>query len=76
MKIPDVCPACKKKTFWLERTELNFDTDNPSRIDDQIFECDSCHTLFRVRWELKSFHQLMEIPVNPSERSKNVKRNM
>ena len=73
MKIPEKCPNCKKQTYWIERTELNFDTDIPSRIDDQIFECDNCHVLFRVRWELKSFNQLMEVPVNPSERSKNVR---
>jgi hypothetical protein len=70
MQIPENCPNCKKKTYWIIRTELDFDANKPDRIDDQIFECDNCHTLFRARWELKSFHQLMEVPTNPSERGK------
>jgi len=45
---------------WLIRTELDFDSDDKSRIEDQIFECSNCHTLFRARWELISFNELEE----------------
>lgn len=68
MKIPTKCPHCGKKTFWIIRTEPNFDSEDQSRIEDQIFECDSCHTLFRARWTLQSWTQLVEKSTNPSER--------
>lgn len=66
LKLPEVCPNCGK-TFGAEagsylmiRTELDFDSDDESRIEDQVFECSQCHTLFRARYELIEFVQLEE----------------
>lgn len=53
MRIPKKCPHCNRKTCWRIRTELDFDSEDGDRIEDQIFECDLCHTLFRARWVLK-----------------------
>ena len=46
--------------YLLTRSELDYDSDEASRIEDQIFECSNCHMLFRARWELISFIQLIE----------------
>ena len=70
MKMPKKCPKCGKETYWYIRTELDFDSEDKSRIDDQIFECDHCHSLFKARWELKSLTELIEKSTNPSERHK------
>lgn len=65
MKLPDKCPACKRgeedNFYWMTRAELDFDghTDD-DRIGDEIYECSQCHTLFRARWKLISFTQLIE----------------
>jgi len=70
MKLPDRCPACKQDSdpnrgdielYWLKRAELDFDGhQGDDRIGDEIFECSICHTLFRARWKLISFTQLVE----------------
>lgn len=67
MKFPDRCPECKaifgdppNYACLLVRSELDFDSDDDTRIEDQIYECSACHTLFRVRFELVSFVQLKE----------------
>lgn len=48
--------------YLIQRTDLDYDSEDQTRIEDQIFECSKCHTLFRARWELKSFVQLEEKP--------------
>ncbi|MCJ7634997.1 hypothetical protein MUP77_21730 [Candidatus Bathyarchaeota archaeon] len=70
MDLPEHCPHClaninipgiyEANAYWIIRTEIDFDSNNQSRIDDQIFECSNCHTLFRLRWELISFVELEE----------------
>ena len=74
MQCPKECPVCKGsfESFYpgeeeklhaclLQRGELDWDSDEPHRIDDQVMECSHCHTLFRLRWQLESFHQLAEV---------------
>jgi hypothetical protein len=48
--------------YLMIRTDLDFDSDDRSctRIEDQIFECSHCHTLFRARYELVGFAELKE----------------
>lgn len=69
MNIPDICPKCgarwrgeEQTGHLLIRTELDFDSesDEGGRIEDQIYECSECHTLFRVKWQLVSFKELVE----------------
>lgn len=66
MKLPDKCPKCKVKFgenprgYLFIRTELDLDSNDDSRIEDQIFECGNCHTLFRARYELIGFVELQE----------------
>ena len=76
MDLPEKCPQCNAKwneaiekdgkasyPFLNIRTELDFDFNggnSDARIEDQIYECSECHTLFRVRWQLLSFIQLIE----------------
>ncbi len=63
--LPDTCPHCKRSTnrqgmewfVWIERSELDLDAG----VEDQLFECSMCHTLFRARWELASFKELKEV---------------
>jgi len=73
MELPEKCPQCgvkwgeaiqtnEKTTFpYLNiRTNLDFDSNgSDGRIDDQIYECSECHTLFKARWQLISFVQLL-----------------
>lgn len=65
MNLPKDCPHCKKHVldagFWIYRTELDYDVDEPDRIEDSIMEYSECHTLFRVRWEMVSFTELKEV---------------
>jgi hypothetical protein len=71
MKLPDYCPVCKATfnqeceyvihAFLIKRTELDWDADEPHRIEDSIMECSHCHSLFRLRWVLESFKQLIEV---------------
>lgn len=82
MQFPKECPNCKGSfesyypgderfhAYLIHRGELDWDSDEPHRIDDQVMECSRCHTLFRLRWELKSFHQLKELENNPKEGEK------
>jgi len=74
MKFPKKCPKCNcafgEKIQYVDgrveiprlfvRSGLNFDSEDETRIEDQIYECSHCHTLFRARWELVSFVQLEE----------------
>ena len=66
MKLPEKCPKCNGKfasnphTYLIIRTDLGFDSEDESRIEDQIFECSNCHTLFRARYELIGFAELQE----------------
>ena len=67
MKLPKNCPHCDSEmngtphsSYWIQRTELGYDSNDDDRIEDQILECCNCHTLFRVRWKLDSFTELME----------------
>jgi len=69
VKLPEKCPACGihynvvvgvHMAYLIIRTEPDFDSDDKSRIEDQIFECSNCHQLFRARWKLVSFRQLVE----------------
>jgi len=75
MNFPGKCPKCNsvfgqpmkyvdgrpvEVAYLIIRTELDFDSDDDSRIEDQIYECSHCHTLFRARWELISFTWLEE----------------
>ncbi len=70
MQVPQYCPKCKgviignkereHDAYWIQRTELDYDSDFEDRIDDQIWECSYCHTLFRLRWKLVSFIKLVE----------------
>ena len=68
MKFPEKCPACgaqwdgfEPRNHLIQRTQLDWDCDEPDRIEDQVCECSKCHTLFRLRWTLTSFHKLLEI---------------
>ena len=61
MKMPDKCPVCTENLSLIHRTELDWDSDEPDRVEDSIGECSNCHTLFRLRWKLASFRQLVEI---------------
>ena len=64
MKMPDICPECKTKmVYWIQRSEPDYDSDDPDRIVDSIEECNKCHTLFRFRWKLDSITKLMEEPI-------------
>lgn len=67
MELPEKCPHCNvvmgiAKTCWIIRIELDYDYDfnESNRIEDQIYECSNCHTLFRLRWKLVSFTELIE----------------
>ena len=66
MKLPSKCPKCGQKfhvnphCYLMIRTDLDFDSEDKSRIEDQIFECSNCHTLFRGRYELIGFTELQE----------------
>ena len=67
MNLPEKCPACGIKyniettrAFLIQRTDPDWDSDVDGRIEDQIFECSKCHTLFRARWRLIDFVQLIE----------------
>ena len=75
MDLPEKCPVCKvvwgeaiqtdEKTIFPYlniRTDLDYDSNGKDgRIEDQIYECSECHTLFRARWQLIAFAQLVEI---------------
>jgi len=68
VKLPDKCPNCDivynmntTGAYLITRTELDFDSDNGSRIEDQIYECSVCHQLFKARWELVDFKMLKEV---------------
>ncbi len=67
MKLPQNCPHCKRQIIhserfhWIYRTTLDYDADDPDRIEDQLMECSECHTLFRVRWKMVSFTELKEV---------------
>ena len=68
MKLPERCPNCKAifgadipGAHLIIRTELDFDRADEARIEDQIYECSGCHTLFRAHWQLISFVQLEEV---------------
>lgn len=69
MKLPTKCPCCNavfeqdRQAFLMVRTSLDFDSDDDSRIEDQIFECGKCHALFRARYELVDFKLLKEMPL-------------
>ena len=59
--MPETCLHCDSKSmYWITRTELDYASDSPSRVEDQVWECSECHTLFRVHWEMKSFTELVE----------------
>lgn len=66
MKFPDSCPTCKAsfrpypEAVLLVRGELDWNSDEPNRIEDTIYECSRCHQLFRARWSLESFVMLKE----------------
>ena len=66
LKIPNNCSHCNievgvdHRSYWIQRTELDYDSDVEDRIEDQIWECSACHTLFRLRWKLISFVELVE----------------
>jgi hypothetical protein len=66
MKLPKKCPHCgvtfgaTPHGYLMIRTNLDFDSEDESRIEDQIFECSNCHTLFRARYELIGFTELQE----------------
>ena len=72
MNLPESCPHCGARCdrfgkigtqhmVWIIRTSLDWDGDiNQHRIEDQIFECSNCHTLFRARWRLMEFNELYE----------------
>jgi len=47
--------------YWLTRGSMDFDGYREGdRIGDEIYECSRCHTLYRARWRLVSFTQLVE----------------
>ena len=69
MNLPAGCPhcgartgqLCKDRMVWIIRSSLDWDGDvDEHRIEDQIFECSNCHTLFRARWRLMEFNELYE----------------
>jgi hypothetical protein len=75
LKLPEKCSHCNSRfnepihyvdgrpievPYFLIRTDLDFDFDDESLIEDQIFECSHCHTLFRARYELVGFVELEE----------------
>lgn len=43
------------------RSELDYHSDEPDRLEDMIYECSHCHTLFRATWKLESFYPLEEV---------------
>lgn len=70
MELPDNCPKCRKswigeehprEAYLLIRSRLNFDadSDDETRIESQLYECSSCHTIFRAKWKLASFIMLL-----------------
>lgn len=69
MKLPEQCYKCgvkfdieETRAFLIIRTEPDFDScQDGDRIEDQIFECSKCHTLYRARWKLESFRMLEEV---------------
>lgn len=66
MEFPEKCPKCGKKfehteAYLIQRSGPDWDSDTPDRIEDTISECSNCHTLFRLRWKLESFKQLVEV---------------
>ena len=68
IKVPDTCPHCDVEmghphsAYWIVCSDLNYDsdTDEEGLIEDQIWECSACHTLFRLRWKLVGFTELIE----------------
>jgi hypothetical protein len=74
MEFPDKCPACKKsfngEAYLLQRAEPDWDSDKPDRIEDSISECSECHALFKLKWKLESFEQLVAIHIQSSKDQK------
>lgn len=79
MKLPDRCPNCNSNfgsyqpnesideihACLVNRGELDWDMDEPHRIEDSIMECSQCHALFRFRWKLESVTMLVEKQISP-----------
>jgi hypothetical protein len=74
MQWPDKCPACNKsfdgEAYLLQRAAPDWDSDMPDRIEDSICECSECHALFKLKWKLESFEQLVAISNNNESVSK------
>ena len=68
MELPNKCPHCNVN--WEEefnailmiRTTLDYDGEgDDSHIEDQVLECSKCHTLFRTKYELIEFNELIAV---------------
>jgi len=74
MQFPSKCPNCNASFegfnpnesedivhgYLVERGRLDWDSDEPHRIEDTIMECSQCHTLFKLKWKLESISILTE----------------
>ena len=65
MELPNTCPNCGRTTdrqamewfSWIKKSEPDID----SGVEDQIFQCSKCDTLFMAKWKLVSFKELKEV---------------